>query len=554
MIAPAKKTTTRRSVKAKESTRKIGERVVQPSFREKFYPQLDERLDPATVRGLLAGAFSGDPTSLHDLYVVMEDTWPRLSKNLHEIKKAASRAEYIVHPWTEQGEDPTPEAIEKADFLRRAIDRMRPVAKRNENGFQDCIYDLCDAIGKGVSLQEIIWKMDDGSISPSSSYWVHPQFWGFDHDGIELKLKNVEGMGWRGYVDIPDQKFLIGRYKTRSGNMFSYGFTRLLAFWWSGMIFGRKWLMQYAQIFGIPLRLGKYGKNMTDADQDNLEVWLRDLGAAGYAMIPEGADITIIEASKNGTDNPQYHLIDIADKICDILILGQTLTTDVADSGSRALGDVHAGVRQDNLKDACDWAAETINDQLVPTLIGLNFGNTDDLPFIQAKFESAEDPMQMAQRDQILSSMGMRLPEDQMYERHKIRRPDDDEDVLTPPSLSNPLFGREPMRQLPFKAKGQPGQNDALIDNVMSSLTGVAADWLGPVKPIFAQLISKAQDGSISDEEFVQAVEALNENMPELFDRLNHQSLQNALQNAMNASAINGAFERFNVLPAEVIK
>ena len=141
-----------------------------------------------------------------------------------------------------------------------------------------------------------------------------------------------------------------------------------------------------------------------------------------------------------------------------------------------------------------------------------------------------------------------------MYERHKIRRPDDDEDVLTPPSLSNPLFGREPMRQLPFKAKGQPGQNDALIDNVMSSLTGVAADWLGPVKPIFAQLISKAQDGSISDEEFVQAVEALNENMPELFDRLNHQSLQNALQNAMNASAINGAFERFNVLPAEVIK
>ena len=126
-------------------------------------------------------------------------------------------------------------------------------------------------------------------------------------------------------------------------------------------------------------------------------------------MIPEGSEVQILEASKNGSDNPQNHLIDLADRVCDILILGQTLTTDVGDSGSRALGDVHAAVRQDNLKDACDWAAQNINDQVIRKAISFNFGDTDEIPYLQTRFESAEDPVQMATRDQILINMGCLL-------------------------------------------------------------------------------------------------------------------------------------------------
>lgn len=432
----AKAATPRKKTASKNN---IEDRVVMPSFREKFHPFINEKLDPAAVRGLLQSAFSGDPQSLFQLYEIMEDTWPRLKKNLLEVRNSAARAEYVVQPFSNQGQEPTPEAQKKADFIREVIDHMRPVPKRNENGFEDMIFDMCDAVGKGISVQEILWEWRDGVIVPRSTYWVHQQFWGYDSTGTEIMLRNLDGVGMRGYAEIPDEKFLVARFKTGSGNPLTYGLARTLAFWWSGMIFGRQWLMRYAQIFGIPIRVATYSKNMKEPEKTALEVWLRDLGAAGYAMIPEGAQVQLVEASKNGTDNPQNHLIDLADRVCDILILGQTLTTDVADSGSRALGDVHAGVRQDLLKGACDWAAQNINDQIIRKVIAFNYGNTDELPYLQPRFESAEDPVQMATRDQILVSMGMELPKDQTYERHKVRIPEAGEETIKQ-TVSEPTF------------------------------------------------------------------------------------------------------------------
>jgi len=540
------------AVKKKATIKKadVSERIIMPSFNEKFHPFLNEKLDPSQVRGLLQSAFTGDPQSLNDLYSIMEDTWPRLAKNLHEIKKAASRAQYIVQPFADQGKEPTPSAQEKAEFTRYVIDNMRPVPKRNENGFEDMIYDLCDAVGKGISIQEIMWDVQDGKICPKSSYWVHPKFWGYDSSGTEIMLRNIGtgGGGAGGYVSMPDDKFLIGRYKTRSGNPLTYGFSRVLAFWWSGMIFGRQWLMRYAQIFGIPLRVAKYGKNLSDNDRTSLEAWLRDLAAAGYAMIPEGSEIQLLEASKGGTDNPQNHLIDVADRVCDILILGQTLTTDVADSGSRALGDVHAGVRLDNLQDACDWAAQNINDQIIRKTIQFNYGNTEEMPFLQTKFESAEDPVQMATRDQILVGMGMELPQDQIYERHKIRIPEAGEAVIKQSSPEPSFFGKDASI---VQAKGIPAQNDRLTESVMESLTGVSAEWLAPAKPAFAKVMSLAMNDSVSDEKVIEAIGELAALMPELFDDLDHKSLQKSLEQAMGASAANGAFDRLRSFAEE---
>jgi hypothetical protein len=388
-------------------------------------------------------------------------------------------------------------------------------------------------------------------------------------------------------------------------------------------------------------------------DRNSLEAWLRDLAAAGYAMIPEGSEVQLLEASKGGSDNPQNHLIDVADRVCDILILGQTLTTDVGDSGSRALGDVHAAVRQDNLRDACDWAAQNVNDQIIRKAIAFNYGNTDELPYLQTKFESAEDPVQMATRDQILISMGMELPKDQIYERHKIRIPEAGEDVISAPAAPDPFLGKEPIHaeepraglNNPFRlpkgdskkfgvyvkndkgntvlvkfgdpnmeiqrdsderrsnfrsrhncddpgpkwkarywsckmwekgktvqdvldasdwsgevveddcdccnpskveARDIPTQNDRLTDTVMEGLTGVNAEWLGPVRPVFDKMISLAQSDEISDQQLAEAVEKLTEEMPELFDQINHEALQTALEEAMGSAAANGAFERMN--------
>ena len=272
-------------------------------------------------------------------------------------------------------------------------------------------------------------------------------------------------------------------------------------------------------------------------------------------MIPEGSEIQLLEASKGGTDNPQNHLIDVADRVCDILILGQTLTTDVADSGSRALGDVHAGVRLDNLQDACDWAAQNVNDQVIRKAILFNYGNTDEMPYLETKFESAEDPVQMATRDQILVSMGMELPQDQIYERHKIRIPEAGEAVIKQGAPEPSFFGKDTVqakepnadlndRDSLIQAKGIPAQNDRLTEAVMEDLTGVSAEWLAPAKPAFAKVMSLAMNDAVSDEKVIEAIGELADAMPELFESLNQDALQESLESAMGAAAANGAFDR----------
>ena len=167
---------------------------------------------------------------------------------------------------------------------------------------------------------------------------------------------------------------------------------------------------------------------------------------------------------------------------------------------------------------------------------------------MQTRFDSAEDPVQMATRDQILVSMGMELPKDQMYERHKIRVPEIGEDVITAPAAADPFAGKEPIKAKKSKveAKAIPTKDDKLTDSVMEQLTGVNAEWLGPVRPIFDKMISLAESEEVSDEELKKAVETLAEEMPELFDQINHEALQEALEEAMGSAAANGAFERIN--------
>ena len=143
----------------------------------------------------------------------------------------------------------------------------------------------------------------------------------------------------------------------------------------------------------------------------------------------------------------------------------------------------------------------------------------------------------MATRDQILISMGMELPKDQIYERHKIRVPQEGEDTIKQSVVESPsFFGKQPIKAK-VDAKNIPTSNDRLADAVMESLTGVSAEWLAPARPAFAKVLMAAQDPNKSDKEVIEAMEELSNSMPELFDSINHDALANALEEAMGSAA-----------------
>ena len=137
----------------------IGRRVITPNNRDRMDSNsLGSKQSPANVIAILRTALNGDIRQQYQVYELMEDSWARLAKNLHELKSAAAAASYTVMPFTERGERPTDSAQEKADFVQYAIDEWVGNPIEGTNGFRNAIYDLCDGVGKGFSVQEILWE------------------------------------------------------------------------------------------------------------------------------------------------------------------------------------------------------------------------------------------------------------------------------------------------------------------------------------------------------------------------------------------------------------
>lgn len=86
--------------------------------------------------------------------------------------------------------------------------------------------------------------------------------------------------------------------------------------------------------------------------------------------------------------------------------------------------------------------------------------------------------------------------------------------------------------------------NDQLLRSVFENLTGVSEEYSAPVRPEFGRLVAMLQRGDVSDEELILYLDKFQERMPELFDRFNQDSLQQALEDAINSAMVNGAVDR----------
>ncbi|MEZ0258535.1 MAG: DUF935 family protein, partial [Chthoniobacter sp.] len=80
----------------------------------------------------------------------------------------------------------------------------------------------------------------------------------------------------------------------------------------------------------------------------------------------------------------------------DLLVLGQTLTTDTggmgAGGGSHALGQVHADVRSGIIDAAAKFTAGILEQQLIPAILRLNYGDCEEAPNLHLQPITASAP------------------------------------------------------------------------------------------------------------------------------------------------------------------
>jgi phage gp29-like protein len=293
---------------------------------------------------------------------------------------------------------------------------------------------LIDGYAKGIAVVEIIWHVENGIVSPRcyapvpAKYLAYPS----ESNTIDRLMIAPKGVNYDMLIDFPPDKFLIGIWQQGCNHPVHSANLRSLTKYWLAAIYGLGWYMQYCQLFEIPWRHIE-----TDGSEGAMaaaQEMLDNIGSSGTAVTGPGVKLNILQGvSGSGDKTPAANLMDVADRACDILMLGQTLTTDVGSSGSRALGDVHASVRGDVLQSVATWVGGIITTQLIPAIVRMNFGAgvaSEDMPYAEIVIPKPKDEKAIAERVKILREIGVPVTSKWLYEELGIPEPQDGEEVF----------------------------------------------------------------------------------------------------------------------------
>jgi hypothetical protein len=411
--------------------------------------------------------------------------------------------DFQLQPFTVAGQKPTPEAEERHRFVEECLWGMRGDVAHGLGDFNDAIYDILDAFGKGLSVVEPHWERHpDGSLRPRGVRWLRPVHFDYQtfSDETERLMLDVRGDGVT-LEDFPAHRFLVSNYRSRSAALAHHtGVMRKLAPWWIFSNFATDWLLQFGQLFGIPIRWASY--NEANKGQMGLLVQaLKQMGTAGYAAFPEGVNLQLFESKVSASTIPQKVILDTADELADLHILGQTLTSKPGANGNRSLGEIHDGVRSNNVNGLGEFAAKVVSNQLIPAILWWNYGDTEMAPRLCVESEDEDDEKAAVERDKVLFvDMGLPVTNQFLYERHNVPPPQPSDELFekpTPPPALGAIPGKPPVgreAKPPGKAKGEevafsalsPGNRKLLRTFGVSDPGATFSRFRAPVAEILA--------------------------------------------------------------------
>ncbi len=415
-------------------------------------PQL-AAITPTYIEQTMLGAMAGSSLQAWSLFDLMLKTWPELLACYQELIESVIRKKLVYEPYCEEDEKPSDSALERMKVVATALRRMEPDPARDDSNIEGTIRDILDAWFRGVAVSEIIWQtVEDKQVgtitAPKSTFAVDPTNYAYATDGsLGLRTDKSRDTGVWPYSSTtlnpqPSQltpfsryenKFLIAMHKASGGSPLGGALLRPLAWWWCAANFSSDWLLNLAQVFGLPFRWASYDPNASTETLATIDNMLQNMGSNGWARFPTPTTIEFVDMGKQGSDHsPQGELLDRADRYARSLILGQTMTGThgtTGKGGGQAFGTVEQDVKADRIDAAGKFAVTVINQQLVPSILMLNFGNTDEMPTLKFLEDEVAD-LTEAQRDKTLADAGLEIGVDYLRKKYDIPEPADGEDTI----------------------------------------------------------------------------------------------------------------------------
>ena len=502
-------------------TREVAVAQVTDKFSE--YPS--NGLTPVKLAEIFKEADAGDILRQAELFEEMEEKDPHLFSQLQTRKNAVTGLDFEIIPFDTDDERDK----EIAEFVEAQINGIE--------GLEDIMLDLLDAVGKGFAVSEIMWSYDGGHVVVGDIRSRHQKrfFWDTE-DAFKVRTDEVpEGM------ELPGNKFILHRYKARSGHPSRAGVLRVCAWMYLFKNYTLKDWVAFCEVYGMPLRLGKYQPGASDDDKRALMQALAQIGSDAAGIIPDGTTIEFVNTEKASSTDLYERLARYCDEQISKAILGQTLTSD-SGGGSYAQSKTHNDVRQDILIADCKALAATLRRDLIRPLVLFNFGEDRRIPYIRFDAEESEDLEQTANiLSTLIEKTGLKVPTSYIYKKFSIPKPEGDEEIAQPPQQNAGLGGlpfkeTPPMGAISLKAGAEPGPGtqervDRLADAAIKRSAGTFKKAFGPV----LKLLEKAE----SLEELRDMMEDA-DTVAEVFKEMDVSEVEELLQKVMVYANLEG--------------
>lgn len=407
-------------------------------------------LTPDRLAAMLRQADQGDMDAFLTLAEEMEERDPHYGAVLQTRKLAVIGLDRKL-TWSKKDE-----GHGQADAILEACEDLI-----SEPAFEDLLFHQLDALAKGYAVSEIAWNLS--SVWRPASYLERdPRWFKWDREtGRELRLKEpAEPDG----AQLQPAKFVVHRATRKSGLPARAGLARLVAFSFVCKLYAQKDWMAYAEIFGIPLRLGRYDGSAQPDDVEVLKRAVFGLGSDAAAVIPKSMDIEFPDlGAATGGAELFLTLTKFLDNQVSKAVLGQSGTTDMQSGGGYAQAAVLDEVRGDLTKADGKSLAATITRDVLAPFVAFNFGATAPVPALELVVDEPEDMEALSTALERLVPLGLRVDQSEIRKKLKLSEPAEAAEVLTPPGSAAKPAATQPAQEPP-PAETPPATPEAVDD------------------------------------------------------------------------------------------
>ncbi|MDG4811669.1 DUF935 domain-containing protein [Hydrogenovibrio sp. 3SP14C1] len=369
-------------------------------------------LTPQRLAQILHNANQGDAYDFLTLAEEMEEAEPHYGSVLGTRKRAIEGIAPSVEAASEDKVD-----IEMAETVSKLV---------KHESFSELVQNCVDGLGKGYAVSEIIWRRGQ-MWWPNQYKWRDPRFFQFPQDNaFELRLRDEKDMV--NGLSLEPYKFVVHIPRLKSGIPIRGGLARLAAITYMCKQFTITDWMAFAEVFGMPIRIGKHGANATESDIATLINAVANIGTDAAAVIPDSMKIEFEDGRKSGSNDTFERLAKYLDKQISKAVIGQTMTTD--DGSSQAQANVHNDVRLDILESDLKQLGSTVNRDVIKPFIDLNFGVQEFYPIVKFELPEAEDRDTLIKALEVLLPHGFRVGQSAVRTKLGIPEPKEGEDLF----------------------------------------------------------------------------------------------------------------------------